>query len=327
MASIVEGLQDVLHGAAREFSCEYPCLVGDQLRWFLLHAAVVDSVPPHFVVAHTDVTSRRLVEEQTAHQGLRRRALFKSAGEGFCIIDRIGRIAEANHVFCEMVGYPESELLTMRFHQLVVDRDENSMVRTIDEVLAAGPQNLQIKYQPRVGPTRDGEVRANPVRMQGQDVLFLSMRDVTEWKQQAEQRHMLLSMLDQAREAIALWDLEGRLCYLNHAAGRLSLRPREEALGQPAGQLLLRDEARFRGAMEELEAEGEWHGEFNLPNEEGEERAWESWWTLIINETGGPNAVLSINADVTERKRFRPDSCGPSATRMWAPWSKASPTT
>lgn len=61
---VLSGLQAVFEGRQAEFTLEYPCHAPGQPRWFLLQATPLP--PPHqgLVLAHWDVTARKLAEEQ-----------------------------------------------------------------------------------------------------------------------------------------------------------------------------------------------------------------------------------------------------------------------
>jgi PAS domain S-box-containing protein len=65
-AEAVEGLRDVIEGDRELFTLEYPCHSPDQKRWFLMRAT---PLPPEaegsIVVAHIDITARKLAELQT----------------------------------------------------------------------------------------------------------------------------------------------------------------------------------------------------------------------------------------------------------------------
>ena len=61
--AMYEGLKSVLDGDRSSFSIEYPCHAPDQPRWFVAHVTRCRDTPiPRFVVAHEDVTVRKLAE-------------------------------------------------------------------------------------------------------------------------------------------------------------------------------------------------------------------------------------------------------------------------
>ncbi len=72
-AVFAEGLRSVLDGGLREFAMEYPCHSPTEERWFVARATrflAGDARLEGAVVAHEDITERKLAEEATAHLAL-----------------------------------------------------------------------------------------------------------------------------------------------------------------------------------------------------------------------------------------------------------------
>ena len=72
-AAFAEGLRSVLGGGAGEYSMEYPCHTPTRERWFVARATrflAGGDVAEGAVVAHEDITERRLAEERAAHLAL-----------------------------------------------------------------------------------------------------------------------------------------------------------------------------------------------------------------------------------------------------------------
>jgi diguanylate cyclase (GGDEF)-like protein len=71
-AAFAEGLRSVLDGRIKEFAMEYPCHSPTKKRWFVARATrfLAGEVGEGAVVAHEEVTERKLAEEQAAHQAL-----------------------------------------------------------------------------------------------------------------------------------------------------------------------------------------------------------------------------------------------------------------
>ncbi len=68
-----QGIEAVLVGTAPLFTLEYPCHSPTEQRWFLLYAAPLPGAPGRAVVAHLNITPRKLLEEQVtaANQEMR----------------------------------------------------------------------------------------------------------------------------------------------------------------------------------------------------------------------------------------------------------------
>lgn len=127
-------------------------------------------------------------------------------------------------------------------------------------------------------------------------------RDVTEYKRTGDKIREQASLLDSARDAIVVRDLEHRVTYWNKSAERLYGLAAEDVLGRPVPDVFYKDPAPFQEAFEQLLLNGEWAGEMEQTNKRGEPLTVESRWTLVRDSTGQPKSVLVINTDITERR-------------------------
>ncbi len=62
------GIFDVLNGKEASFYCEYPCHSPEERRWFMMRMSpLTGTSKPMFVIAHYNITKRKLAEEQAEH--------------------------------------------------------------------------------------------------------------------------------------------------------------------------------------------------------------------------------------------------------------------
>jgi PAS domain S-box-containing protein len=112
------------------------------------------------------------------------------------------------------------------------------------------------------------------------------------------------SLLDKAQDAIFVTDLEHRIQYWNKSAERLYGWSAEEAIGRPATDLILKDRAALERVQQELRQHGEWIGEMNHIARDGRTVQVEARGTIVSDEQDQPKAILTINTDITERKKI-----------------------
>ncbi|WP_293606757.1 ATP-binding protein, partial [Polaromonas sp. UBA4122] len=110
------------------------------------------------------------------------------------------------------------------------------------------------------------------------------------------------SILDKAKNAIVIQDLQHKILYWNQGAERLYRWTAAEALGQSVLGLM-RHPADFSSAMDHLLATGEWVGELMQADKDGLPLVVEGHWTLVRDDQGAPTRVLAINTDIRERKQ------------------------
>jgi PAS domain S-box-containing protein len=112
------------------------------------------------------------------------------------------------------------------------------------------------------------------------------------------------SLLDNARDAIMVRDLDNRILYWNQGAERLYGWTAAEAMGRIATNLLFADSSTYLAATEETMATGGWVGELQQVNKENRPLTVEVHWTLVRDGEGRPKSILCINTDITERKKM-----------------------
>ncbi len=129
-------------------------------------------------------------------------------------------------------------------------------------------------------------------------------RDVTEKVLSVRKIAEQAAMLDQAHDVIIMIGLDGYVTYWNRAAERTLGWKAEEVLGKKADDILCReDAAALKQAVVETMSKGEWHGELLFHNRQGQEIYFDTRRTLIRDAQGVPTTQLSINTDITEKKK------------------------
>jgi len=107
------GIQHVLQGKQASFQLEYPCHSPTERRWFLMSVTPLKQ-SPGAVIAHLNITERKLAEEAVQRSEARARRLIESNILGI-FFWRDGQITEANEIFLQLLGYTRQELLTGMF--------------------------------------------------------------------------------------------------------------------------------------------------------------------------------------------------------------------
>lgn len=110
------------------------------------------------------------------------------------------------------------------------------------------------------------------------------------------------SLLDKARDAIIVRDLEHRITFWNAGAERMYGWSRGQALGRSIIELLDQDPQVFLHATEQVLRQGEWSGELQQSTQDGRTLDVEGHWTLVHNDAGEVESILAINSDIGPRK-------------------------
>ncbi|MBS0511687.1 MAG: PAS domain-containing protein [Proteobacteria bacterium] len=125
--------------------------------------------------------------------------------------------------------------------------------------------------------------------------------DITAQRQAATRLKEKATILDQAKDAILVWDMRRQLTYWSRGAERLYGWRRDEALGRDVDTLLKTSVPDFRRAAELTWATGKWHGRFKQSCRNGEDVLVESNWTLVRDASGAPQSIIAITTDIGDR--------------------------
>lgn len=138
----------------------------------------------------------------------------------------------------------------------------------------------------------------------GDKVLIRAIRYAIERKRAEEKLAEQAALLDKARDAILVRDLDHNIKYWNKSAERLYGWSVTEAIGRSVRELMYGDPSQFDAAMSILMKEGDWVGELIQITKDGRSINIEGRWTLLKDNFGNPRSVLSINTDITDRKKL-----------------------
>jgi PAS domain S-box-containing protein len=149
-----------------------------------------------------------------AREGERYRALLRSASDGMHVVDRAGRLVEMSDSFAAMLGYRRDELLTRH----VSFWDARLSAGELDRRLAAFAMgqltHFSSHHRCRDGRVIEVEVVSLGVRIEGEELLYCSSRDVTERRAQAREleqhRHHLEALVAERTEQWRLSELRFR---------------------------------------------------------------------------------------------------------------------
>ena len=112
------------------------------------------------------------------------------------------------------------------------------------------------------------------------------------------------TLLDAASDAIILRGIGNEILYWNKGAERIYGWQAKQVLGEDAREIYVSERESFDKHVRSLMEKGTWAGELAMHSRDGREIIADSRWTLLRDENGNPEAILSIVSDITERKKL-----------------------
>jgi PAS domain S-box-containing protein len=218
-----------------------------------------------------------------------------------------GTITLWNPAAERMFGYSAAEIVG-KSTKILFPADR---IKEAEEILARTHQGERIDSFETVFLRKDGRpldvlVTISPLKNEAGKIIGATktLRDLTEFNRAKRQIEEQTALLDKTRDAILIFDLEGRILFWNKAAERIYGWTRQESAGRFIGDFIYADAQNFREVNSQIQTTGEWSGDLVHLAKDRQELIVESRWSLLRDPEGRPKSVLAINTDVTELRRI-----------------------
>jgi protein-histidine pros-kinase len=263
-----------------------------------------------FILSTNKDVTRLKVERDTKLVEARFGSVLESVPDGIIMADSAGRIVLANSQAERLFGYGRNELLGEMVEVLLPARFRHRHVGHRTEYAAHPRPRFMGAGLELFGLRKDGtefpaEIMLSPLETEQGNLVMSAIRDVSDRKEAERKFRDQAKIINLVNDTVFVRDFEDRVTYWNKGAQRVYGWTAEEVLGQVTHEVL---KTAFPQPLEEIHAQlladEHWEGELEHTRRDGSTLTVSSRWTLQRDAAGVPAAIIELNYDITDRKRF-----------------------
>ena len=172
-----------------------------------------------------DVTKRKRAEEALRESEERYRSLFTNNHTVMLLIDpETADIVDANPAACSFYGWGHEELTSKKITDINTLTDEQ-VFQEIERAKSEQNQHFFFRHRLAKDEIVDVEVFSGPIVLNGKQLLYSIVHDVTERKQAIEalraSEEKYRTVLEANPDPVVVYDIEGKVVYYNPAFTRV----------------------------------------------------------------------------------------------------------
>ena len=193
----------------------------------------------------------------------------------------------------------------MRIQQITNVSSVEAMVN-MAKVRALNQNQFIFRHNRADGSVRDVEVFSNKIELEGKDILYAIIHDVTERIRSENQLKKLNVAVEQSPAIVLITDPDGKIEYVNPAFTKVTGYSAEEAIGQNPSILKsgLMSQTVYEELWKTILAGDEWHGELQNKKKNGELYWDQAVISAIRNKEKVITNFVAVKVDITEQKKM-----------------------
>ncbi|MEB3827631.1 PAS domain S-box protein [Phormidium sp. CCY1219] len=260
-----------------------------------------------FIGITTDISERKALERQLAHQQALLNSLIDNSPLGIGILDHQMRYLQLNETLAEMHGISVAEHLGKAVREVLPELADN-VEPALQYVLNTGESIVNVEISenmPMRGGYRTGLCSLIPLKTSDNAIAIgLFILDITEQKRAEAELQQQARILDQLCDAVITTDLQGNVTRWNQGAERIYGYAAAEAIGREITFLYPSDTVMYfqQEMMPQIQQQGSYEGEIKTQRKSGDLA---DVYLSVSQEKNGEGEVVGLivyNIDITERK-------------------------
>ncbi len=271
------------------------------------------------VAIFEDITERRRKDEAARESEERFRRAFENAAVGVSIVDPRGRFVKVNRRLCDMLGYPEADLLQKTFSEVTYPDDIPKGMDALARLMRGEAENISLekRYIRKDGHIIHGLVSPSAIHDEnGKPTHCLGLwQDITEQKQAEDLRTRAEEALKEANaklsalikampDMVYFKDCLGRFQMVNTALEQFSGVDEGAMIGKTDEDFMPPELAEYCRKSDEnvLRSRRIIHAEEGMAGQNGETLYFDTIKAPIYDAGGHLLGLVGVSRDVTERR-------------------------
>ena len=251
-----------------------------------------------------DISERKRSEETLKKSEERFRTLFENHSVIILLDPDTGNIIDANHAAADFYGWSVEQLKQMHIQQITNVSSDEVMVN-MDKIRASKQNQFLFRHRRADGSIREVEVFSNKIELEGKDILYAIIHDVTERILAEHQLHKLSVVVEQSPAIVVITDPDGNIEYVNPMFVEVTGYSAEEAIGQNPRILKsgLMSQTVYEELWKTILSGDVWYGELQNKKKNGELYWDQAVISAIRNKEHVITNFVAVKVDITEQKR------------------------
>ncbi|MFZ2726017.1 MAG: PAS domain S-box protein [Methylococcaceae bacterium] len=300
VTSILESAQHLT-----PWQLEYRVCINNEERW-LFGNAIPEREADGATLWHgfiTDITKRKLKE-------IEYETIIQASNNGFLCIDTLGNILVVNNALCSLLGYNQTELLSMTIMNIEAMENPEETARHIQEVITKGYDNFETKYRCKNGEILDIAINVLYVKELGSR--FFAFAENISHRKQAERKlkrseEIFRNTFENAAIGVVNLSLDGRFLAVNQTYCDFLGYSREELLSMSILDITLPEEKNFNLQLVQQLLSGK-SGSFCIEKHYVRKDKQLVWGSLSVKLNYAPNGLpeyfISTVENIDARKKI-----------------------
>jgi PAS domain S-box-containing protein len=244
---------------------------------------------------------------KAAEEKSRYKELLENVDDAVYLIDRRGRILDANEASYSRLGYSPAEFFALPLSSLMPPADAERVLGVLGA--AGGRRTVEARHLKADGSSLPVEIKVRQIDYRGEKVVLSVARDVSGRKEAEmalrESEERFRSVVENSHEGFVIIDDAFRVVYANPEACRVMGYPMEDLTGGDIGRLLTAESLQVvkKNYFDRLRGDSvPTHYEFDVVRKDGDTRR-VTISATIINDLNGNQQVVAQVLDITDRIR------------------------